>query len=111
MSKCTNTMNIILNHNGHYMCGDHQRLCVKPFPSRDGGTVWFVHDAEWITDADVRAGYTSPTVAVFETLHEALHYCSRVVSGELTTLPHESNFCGWPTLKERVDNHLAGERK
>ena len=92
---------------GDYLCGENLRFMVRRFKTRWDTEVFMVHDASWVTDADTRAGYSSPTVAQFNELDAAFQYCRRVESGELNTLPHSSNYEGWPTLRERVEAYLA----
>lgn len=83
-----------------------RRLAVTPFDGRFG-RVWMVADAAWVTDAEVREGRTAPVVAQFDTFEEAADYCRRVEAGELRTEPHESNFLGWPALRERARRKVA----
>lgn len=85
-----------------FLFGDDHRFLIEPFETRFGDTVWFVRDAEWVTDEEVRNGRKSPVVAQFDTVDEAKTYCIGVEDGQFRTTPHESAFIDWPELKERV---------
>lgn len=82
------------------------RFAYKPFKGRFGDGV-FVLDASWITDAESREGKTSPTVFCADTIDEAVDFVQKAVNGEIKPEPHESNFCGWPELKKRVQRWYA----
>jgi hypothetical protein len=70
------------------------RFAIERFdsPRADLGACYFVRDAAWITDSEIRQGKRSPT-----------EFCAKASAGQVETMPHESNFCGWPELRERVN--------
>jgi hypothetical protein len=90
------------NNMEEYCYGTDSRFLIKQFVSRDGDTVYMVHDADWVLDSEVRKGHTSPVVAQFETPQEAEDWCDFVEEGKIYSVPHEANFEGWPELEERV---------
>ena len=85
-----------------YYYGEFGRFVIAPFTTRDGNVVYMVHDADWILDREVREGRSAPTVGQFATQEEAREWCDLVEDGKIFSVPHESNFEGWPELKARV---------
>jgi len=82
--------------------GEASRFLIERFVSRDGDDAFMVRDASWVTDSEIGDGRGSPTVAQFATRQEAEEWCDFVEAGKITSVPHESNFEGWPGLKARV---------
>lgn len=86
--------------------GPFYRFLITRFDGRDGRTCYMVRDAEWVLDSEMPYGHTSPTVAQFDTKQEAKEWCDKVLEGVLDSIPHESNFVGWPALEKRVHAFL-----
>ena len=78
------------------------RFAIEPFETRFNNIVYMVRDAEWITDDERREGKRPPVIAQFDDAVTAADYCDCVADGTLPSVPHESEFIGWPELKARV---------
>jgi hypothetical protein len=95
-------MTIILLSNGTYFAHSsrfHLRRIVYKFES-----VWNIHDADWVTDAELKEGRSSPIIAQFYDLDAAFHYLSRIASGELQSVPMVDQYKdgNWPALEQRI---------
>ena len=92
-----------------YCYGEDSRFFIFQFTGRNGRDVYMVRDASWILDSEIYAGYISPIVAQFDTPEEAEEWCDQVYDGVYFTVPHESQFVGWPELRQRVYEFLKHE--
>lgn len=82
--------------------GFAHRFCVRPFVTRWNDVQYMVCDADWVTDADFANGHSSPVVAQFPSTQMCVEWMDGVEAGAYESIPHESNFEGWPELKGRV---------
>ena len=66
--------------------GECNRFMIKPYPSRNAsmGYVYFVHDASLVSDAELKAGKTSPAIGCFPNRIDAVVFCKKIETGKIT---------------------------
>jgi hypothetical protein len=85
--------------------GKFRRFYIRKVKQPNKLFIYVVHDADWVTDEEIRAGRSSPAVARFHTVERAHEWCDKVESGLTHSIPSPETYIKWPELEQRVQEY------